>query len=309
MPLNQQFDRYYARAQRRQIIALHDPEETILSKLPVDGGELILTRTRLYLAVGGREGEVPNLRLERCTPRSYPDEEYLELAPRMGVFLLRGQTGEAFLQVVEEVRRAALDRVASATRRSREGIRRRHDALLARAGDRDLDRRVRKSILRTLHAACPDRQEAARDLADLFLEEGNHRAAALWLIRGGVFDERFDRCLDRLLRPRLPSREAPPPEWWLGRHLAPLLSLPEEGGPSAAQRERIRAGLERIEAFRAAYGRASAPAILVFLVAVAGWGLLLFRAPWVTLGTTTAAAVAVGGGAVLRARGHRPPKR
>ncbi|MGD8376021.1 MAG: hypothetical protein PVF68_07765 [Acidobacteriota bacterium] len=309
MPLNEEFDRYFARTQQRQTISLHDPEETILSKLPVEGGEVILTRTRLYLAVGDDGQEAPNLRLERSAPRSYPEEQYLEVAPRMGVFLAPGQTGEPFLQVVEEARKVVLDRIASETRRTREGIRRRHDHLLARADDRTLETHRRKSILRDLHTASPDRPEAATRLADLYLGEGNHRAAALWLIRAGVFDERFDRCLDRLLHPRLPSREVPPPERWIQHRLAPLLGLPAGEGPSAEQRGRITEALERIEAFREAYGRASVPAILAFLVAVAGWGFLLFRAPWVTLGSTTLAAFAVGGGAALRARGQRPPKR
>jgi hypothetical protein len=309
MPLYEKFDRYHAEAQHGQKITLHDPDETIQSKLPVDDGELILTQTRLYLCRTGRKGKVPNVRLERARPKVHPEDEYLEIAPRMGVFLTPGQTGAPFLGMVEEMRRLALERAEQAAMETRDGILRRYDALLVNASREGLDRPKRKATLRNLHQADPARPEAATRLGELYLEEGNFRAATLWLIRAGVFDDRFDRALERVRRPRLPSREEPPPEWWIDRHLTPLLQQPAGEGPNAIQRQRIRAARGRIGEFREASGRISVMTGLMFSATLAGWIFLLILRPWLTLGITAGAAMAIGLTTLLRARGRRPPKR
>ena len=311
MPLYEEFDRYYAETQRGQKIKLHDPGETIQSKLPVADGELVLTQTRLYLAVGERGAEVPNVRLERSRPRVLPEDEYLEFAPRMGAFLSPGQNGAQFLQMVEHWRNLALDRVRTAAHASRDGIRRRYDAVLGRAAAqrRDGGRRQMKQTLRGLHAAAPDRPDAAARLGDAYLEEGNLRTAAIWLARARVFDTRFDRALAGVERPALPSREWPPPEWWIDRHLTPLLELPSDDGPDDEQRQRIRAARRRIREFREASGRAPVAGVAAFIAALLGWGVLLVLAPWPTLGATAAAAILIGTISMLRARGRRLPKR
>lgn len=310
MPLYEEFDRYYAGSQRGQKLALRDRSETIQSKLPVPRGEVILTQTRLYLATGDGP-HVPNVRLTRSRPRAYPEERYLEIASRMGAELAPGQTAAQFLQIVEHWRNLALERAGRASSASRDGVRRRREAVLERARSWGAagERRKMKETLRNLHAADPGRREAAARLGEAYLEEGNHRAAAIWLGRARAFDSRLDRALARVESPRLPSREWPPPEWWIDRHLTPLLELPEGEGPGDEQRRRIRAARERIAAFRAASGRATPAAWGMFVVAVAGWVVLLFLSPWPTLGVTAAAAVALGTVQTLRSRGRRPARR
>jgi hypothetical protein len=151
-----------------------------------------------------------------------------------------------------------------------------------------------KDTLRTLHAAAPDRPEAAERLGAAYLDEGNARAALIWLVRAGIFDGRFEQALSQVTEPRLPSREQPPPEWWLEHHLIPLLEMQDGTGPSGAQRRRIRAARQRIADHRAAHGRAGAPAQAVFVLTLAVWFTLFLLAPWWTLGVTAAAALAVG---------------
>lgn len=311
MPLYREFDEYYARTQRGQALVLRDPGESIQSKLPVAEGEIILTQTRLYLATGVGGDSVPSVRLERSDPRTFPDEEWLEIAPRMGARLTPGQTGREFLEGVETYRRAAIERREAARRPSAAGLGRRYDAILsaADAHGREGRRSAMKGTLRSLHAAVPERREAARRLGEAYLEDGNFRAAAVWLAAAGTFDARFDRALERIERLRLPSRETPPPERWLDRHLTPLLHLPDEEGPDPGQRLRIRAVRERIDRFRAARGKASPWAWGLFSAAAFCWILLLFLAPWLTLGATAAAAVSLGLFVSWRRRGRRPPKR
>ena len=305
MPLYEEYDRYYAETQRGQGIVLRDADETIQSKLPVEGGELAVTQSRLYLATGERREDTPNIRLERSSPRTYPDEGYLEIAPRMGALLSKGQTGSEFLGIVNDLRDRALERLDSRRRDSSDGMRRLYDAILAKAAAHGEagDRRKMKDTLQSLRAAVPDRPEAAERLGEAYLAEGNARAAIVWLAAAGSFDERFDRALGRVERPRLPSRELPPPEWWIDRRLSPLLDLPE--GPSDEQRARIRAASRRIAEHREAAGKAGPLVWGPFAVAVLLWIALLYMAPWVTLGVTAAAAVAVGTFTAWKSRARR----
>lgn len=311
MPLYREYDDYYAENQRGQALELHDPTESIQSKLPVADGEVVLTQTRLYLATGIGGSRAPSVRLERSEPRAIPEEEWLEIAPRMGARLAPRQNPTQFLQMVAQFRRLAVDRVEAERRAGAAGLDRRYEALLERATQaQGAGRpRVMKDILRSLAAAVPERREAARRLAEVYLDERNPRAAIRWLASAGTFDERFDRALGGVERPRLPSRELPPPEWWLDRHLAPLLDLPEASGPDRKQRERIRLARQRIVAFRAARGRATPAAWLVFSVTIFAWLFLVSVAPWTTLAVTTATAIALGVLAAWRQRGRRAPKR
>jgi hypothetical protein len=307
MPVGKELDRHHAGAQHDRKRALMDPDETIQSKLPVENGEVILTQTRLYLATGEREGPLPNVRLERSRPQVVEEDEWLEIAPRMGAFLLKGQNGREFLGMVDELRRRSLERLEARARPSREGIRRRYDSIVAKArahGDAG-DRRKMKDTLRTLHAAAPERHDAAEQLGTAYLDEGNARAAAVWLARAGTFDERFDRALARVERPRLPSREQPPPEVWLDRHLIPLAKEKEGPGPTEEQRRRILAARQRVVDHRAASGRAGPLAVLVFVLVVVLWFTLMLLKPWPTLGVTAAAAMAVGLMALWRDRGRK----
>ena len=311
MPIHEESDRHPDDTQRGRKLVLNDPDETIQSKLPVADGEVILTQTRLYLATGGRTGVVPNIRLERADPRAVPEEEFLELAPRMGAQLGRGQTGAQFLKMVEEYRSVRLDEKKAAQRSSSKGIRRRYDNLLTRAqaqGESG-DRPKMKHTLRVLYDAHPERTEAARRLGATYLEEGNARAAVVWLARGRAFDARFDQALAQVEQPRLPSREFPPPEEWIDRNLMPLLDLPEDGGPDDEQRARIRAARERITRYREATGRATPMGWISFLLAVMVWILLLALQPWVTLGVTAVAAIGVGLFAARKRPDRRHPKR
>ena len=310
MPLYEEFDRYYAETQRGQKLVLHDPDETIQSKFPVADGEVILTQTRLYLATGSAERPIPNVRLERSRPQAFPEHGYLELAPRMGALLAKHQTGTQFLQMVDLYRRRALERVEASTLRARQGMRRRYDAILEKAAAHGAtgEGRKMKDTLRSLAAAVPERREAAERLGGAYLEEGNARAAVIWLAAARAFDARFDRALGKVERPRLPTREHPPPELWIDRHLTPLLDLRGPEGPDDAQRVRIREARRRIADHRARSGRAGPLAWISFLLAVALWIVLLYRAPWLTLGVTTAAALAVGALAHRRARGRPRPR-
>jgi hypothetical protein len=311
MPLYREYDDYYAENQRGQALALHDPTESIQSKLPVEDGEVVLTQTRLYLATGIGGPQAPNIRLERSEPRAILEEEWLEIAPRMGARLAPGQNPTQFLQTVAQFRRLALDRHDAARRAGAAGLERRYAALLARAMAAGQAGRPRamKDILRSLHAAVPGRQEAALWLGELYLGERNPRAAVRWLSAARAFDARFDQALAGVERPRLPSRELPPPEWWLERNLAPLLDLPDGSGPDAAQRERIRRARQRITAFRAARGRATPAAWLAFGVTIVLWLFIVSIFPWTTLVVTTATAILLGMLAAWRARGRRAPKR
>jgi hypothetical protein len=169
--------------------------------------------------------------------------------------------------------------------------------------------RKMKDTLRTLHAAAPERSEAAERLGEAYLAEGNARAAMIWLARAGLFDQRFDDALAHVLNPRLPSREQPPPEWWLDRHLVPLLELDDASGPNPEQRRRIRTARQRITDHRVARGRASAPAQAVFVLAILVWATLLLLQPWWTVGLTAAAALAVGLISMHIARGQKKLKR
>jgi len=310
MPLYQEYDDYYAENQRGQALELHDPTESIQSKLPVADGEVILTQTRLYLATGIGGARVPNVRLERSEPRAIPEEEWLEIAPRLGARLSPGQNPTQFLQIVAQFRRLAVDRLDAARRSSAAGLERRYEALLTRAAEQQRAGRPRrmKDILRSLHAAVPGRPEAALRLGEAYLDEGHPRAAVRWLAAARTFDVRFDRALSGVERPRLPSRELPPPEWWLDRFLTPLLDLPEGSGPDGGQRERIRQARQRITAFRAARGRATPAAWLGFSVTIFLWLVLVSVFPWTTLAVTTATAIGLGILAAWRARGRRLPK-
>lgn len=288
-----------------------DPGEQLQSSYPVEDGRILVTQTRLYIAMEGREGALPNVRLERSQPRVYAKEEWLEIAPRMGACLKRGQDGQQFLQMVEPLRQQALAGLKSRGSASREGIRRRYRELLEVArghGEGGAPRKM-KDTLRTLHAAAPERSEAAERLGEAYLAEGNARAAMIWLARAGIFDQRFDDALAHVLNPRLPSREQPPPEWWLDRHLVPLLELDDASGPSQEQRRRIRTARQRITDHRVARGRASVPAQVVFVLAIIVWATLLLLQPWWTLGLTAAAALAVGLISTRTARGKRKQKR
>ena len=71
-----------------------DPGEELQSSYPVEDGRILVTQTRLYVAMEGREGALPNVRLERSQPRIDLKEEWLEIAPRMGGCLKRGQDGQ-----------------------------------------------------------------------------------------------------------------------------------------------------------------------------------------------------------------------
>jgi len=192
MPLYEEYDRYYAETQRGQGIVLRDADETIQSKLPVEGGELAVTQSRLYLATGERREDTPNIRLERSSPRTYPDEGYLEIAPRMGALLSKGQTGSEFLGIVNDLRDRALERLDSRRRDSSDGMRRLYDAILAKAAAHGEagDRRKMKDTLQSLRAAVPDRPEAAERLGEAYLAEGNARAAIVWLAAAGSFEPR-----------------------------------------------------------------------------------------------------------------------
>ena len=311
MPLYQEYDDYYAENQRGQALALHDPTESIQSKLPVADGEVVLTQTRLYLATGIGGAHAPNVRLERSEPRAIPEEEWLEIAPRMGARLAPRQNPTQFLQMVAQFRQIAVDRLEGARRAGAAGLERRYEALLARAAaEQEAGRaRVMKDILRSLHAAVPGRPEAALRLAEAYLEERSPRAAIRWLAAARTFDGRFDRALAGVEHPRLPSREVPPPEWWLDRNLAPLLDLPHGSGPDAGQRERIRRARQRIADFRAARGRAAPASWLAFSVAIVLWLFCVTIFPWTTLAVTTAAAVVLGILARRRAGRGRRPKR
>ncbi len=288
-----------------------DSGEQLQSSYPVEDGRILITQTRLYVAMEGREGALPNVRLERSQPRVYAKEEWLEIAPRMGACLKRGQDGQQFLQMVEPLRQQALAELKSRGEASREGIRRRYRELLevARGHGEDGAPRKMKDTLRTLHAAAPERSGAAEHLGEAYLAEGKARAATIWLARAGIFDRRFDDALAHVLNPRLPSREQPPPEWWLDRHLAPLLELDDASGPSQEQRRRIRTARQRITDHRVARGRAAAPAQVVFVLAILVWATLLLLQPWWTLGLTAAAALAVGLISTRTARGKRKQKR
>ena len=308
MPIGEEMDRYYAETQRGQGLALRDPGETIQSKLPVADGELILTQTRLYL-VTGEPHLAPSVRLERAHPELHKAEGWLEIAPRMGVRLLSGQTGREFLKMIDRFRRQALERLGSRTRASAGGVRRRYDAILEAAtshGAAGQRSRMRNS-LRGLHASVPERTEAAERLGTDYLEEGNGRAAVMWLAAARVFDRRFDGALALVERPRLPSREYPPPEWWIDRHLVPLLDLDE--GPTPEQRDRIRTARRRILDHRASTGRAGPLAVVLFILVLIGWVGLLVTVPWVTLGVTTLLALAVGSMALWRERGRKRKRR
>ncbi len=288
-----------------------DPGEQLQSSYPVENGRILLTQTRLYVAMEGREGALPNVRLERSRPRVYAKEEWLEIAPRMGACLQRGQDGQQFLQMVEALRQQALAGLKSRGEASREGIRRRYGELLEVArghGEGGAPRKM-KDTLRTLHAAAPERSEAAERLGEAYLAEGNARAATIWLARAGIFDGRFDDALAHVLNPRLPSREQPPPEWWLDHHLVPLLELDDASGPSQEQRRRIRAARRRITDHRATRGRATAPAQVVFVLTIFVWAALLLLYPWWTLGLTAAAALALGLISMRIARGKKKQKR
>jgi hypothetical protein len=311
MPLYKEFDDYYAENQRGQALELHDPTESIQSKLPVADGEVVLTQTRLYLATGVGGGRVPNVRLERSDPRAVLEEEWLEIAPRMGARLAPGQNPTQFLQMVTQFRRIAVDRLGGARSSSAAGLERRYEALLARAAAAQAAGRPRvmKDILRSLHAAVPGRREAALRLAEAYIAERSPRAAVRWLIAARTFDARFDRALAGVERPRLPSREIPPPEWWLERNLAPLLELPEGSGPDAGQRERIRQARQRVADFRAARGRAAPAAWLAFCGAIVVWLLSVSIFPWATLAVTTVTAIALGTLAAWRSRRGRPRRR
>jgi len=288
-----------------------DPGEQLQSSYPVQDGRILVTQTRLYVAMEGRQGALPNVRLERSVPRIFLKEEWLEIAPRMGACLKRGQDGQQFLQMVEPLRQQALAGLESCGKASREGIQRRYAELLeiARRHGENGARRKMKDTWRTLHAAAPERLEAAGCLGKTYLAEGNARAAAIWLARAERFDQLFDDALARVLHPRLPSRELPPPEWWIDRHLMPLLERDERSGPSQEQRRRIRAARRRIADHRAACGRASVPVQLLFVLTLMAWAALLLLQPWWTLGLTAAAALAVGWISVRTARGQKKHKR
>jgi len=288
-----------------------DPGEELQSSYAVEDGRILLTQTRLYVAMEGRKGALPNVRLERSQPRIYLKEEWLEIAPRMGACLKRGQDGQDFLEMVEPLRQQALAGVQAHGKASREGIRRRYQELLEVAQQQGANGAPRKmkDTLRTLHAAAPERSEAAERLGMAYLAEGNARAATIWLTRAGTFDQRFDKALGRVLHPRLPSRELPPPEWWLDRHLVSLLELDDASGPSQEQRHRIRAARRRIMDHRVARGRASVPAQALFILVMIVWAALLILQPWWTLGLTAAAALVVGLISTRIARGKKRQKR
>lgn len=304
-------DDRHEETQRGQGLTLRDEGEAIQAQFPVTGGEIVLTQTRLYISMDGGGEHAPNVRLERSKPRVFLKEEWLEIAPRMGGCLLRGQTGHEFLQRVEQLRQKSLEQHEGRTRPSRDGIRRRYDTILEAArrhGDAG-ERRKMKHTLRTLHAAEPERPEAAEALGAAYLEEGNARAAIVWLIRAGAFDQRFDDALSRVERPRLPSREQPPPEWWIDRHLTPLLGRLEEQGPGKEQRKRIEAARERIAEHRQARGRAHPAALVLFVGALLLWFVMVLIYPWKFLTATAAATLLLGLLARRRDRQHKKRRR
>ena len=93
----------------------------------------------------------------------------MEVAPRMGATLKRGQDGQQFLQMVEPLRQQALAGLKSRSEAPRQGIQRRYDELLqvARRHGEDGAPRKMKDTLRTLHAASPERSEAAGRLGEV----------------------------------------------------------------------------------------------------------------------------------------------